>query len=189
MRDMHDDPFRPLPKHSFLEMIAKKEYLPDPSPSRRRKRPIECFYSYAHADEELRKELEKHLSILKRQEVITNWHDRKIEPGKEWNREIDEHLQTADIILLLISTDFLASDYCYDIEMKRAMERQEAKEARVIPVILRPVDWEKAPFAKLQALPRDAKAVTLWNNEDEAFSNIAAGIQKTVEQLSDGLDD
>jgi hypothetical protein len=101
---------------------------------------LEVFFSYAHEDEELRNRLAKHLSILKRQRLISAWHDRQIGAGKEWDREINEHLERAQIILLLVSAGFLASDYCYDIEMKRALERHEAKEARVIPIILKPVD-------------------------------------------------
>jgi hypothetical protein len=97
-------------------------------------------FSPTHKDEDLRDELEKHLSILKRQGVITAWYDRNITAGTEWAGEIDQHLNTASVILLLISADFLASDYCYAIELTRAMERHEDKEARVIPVILREVD-------------------------------------------------
>jgi len=145
--------------------------------------PIEVFYSYSHKDEELRDELEKHLSILRRQGVITGWHDRKISAGGEWAGEIDQHLNTAKVILLLISADFLASDYCYDVEMTRAMERHDNGDAQVIPVILRKVDWQGSPFGKLQALPTDAKPVTSWSNRDEAFANIAEGIRKAIEDL------
>ncbi|MBV9790152.1 MAG: right-handed parallel beta-helix repeat-containing protein [Chloroflexi bacterium] len=144
---------------------------------------IKVFYSYSHKDEQLRDELAKHLSILRRQGVISEWHDRKIGAGSEWAGEIDQHLNTAQIILLLISPDFLASDYCYDIEMKRAMERHDASEARVIPVILRPVLWMGMPFSKLQALPKDGKAVTLWQTLDEAFVSVAEGIRESVEDL------
>ncbi|MGH9766059.1 MAG: toll/interleukin-1 receptor domain-containing protein, partial [Blastocatellia bacterium] len=129
---------------------------------------IEIFFSYSHKDEELRDELSKHLVLLKRQHVITAWHDRRIGAGKEWEKEIDEHLSTADIILLLISSDFLASDYCYDVEVKTAMKRHDEGEARVIPVILRPVDLKGACFGKLQSLPRDARPVTDWPNRDKA---------------------
>jgi hypothetical protein len=144
---------------------------------------IEVFYSYSHKDEDLRDELEKHLSILKHQGVIQSWHDRRIGAGREWEAEIDTHLNTAHIILLLISADFLASDYCYDVEMKRAMERHEAKEACVIPVMLRPCDWRGAPFGKLQALPKDAKPVTSWPDLDEAFLNVAQGIRAAAEGI------
>jgi TIR domain-containing protein len=80
--------------------------------------PVSVFYSYAHQDEALRQQLEAHLSLLCRQGLISEWHDREILPGAEWAGEIDAHLQTASIILLLISANLLASDYCYDIEMQ-----------------------------------------------------------------------
>ena len=144
---------------------------------------VEVFYSYSHKDEDLRKELEKHLKILERRGVITGWHDRKIGAGEEWKGEIDEHLESADVILLLISSDFIASDYCYSIEMTRALQRHDAGEARVIPIFLRPVNWKGAPFGKLQALPTDAKPVTSWSNQDEAFSLVSEGIERAVETL------
>src|SRR5258708_5028821 len=111
---------------------------------------LEIFYSYAREDGRLRKKLEQQLSLLKRRGMISAWHDRKIVPGKKWANEIDTHLNTAQLILLLVSPDFIASDYCYSLEMKRALERHDAGEARVIPVILRAVDWTDTPFGKLQ---------------------------------------
>jgi len=125
--------------------------------------PVEVFYSYAHEDEAFRTTLEKHLSLLRRQGVITAWHDRHILPGTDWAQAIDEHLESASVILLLISADFLASDYCYGVEMQRALERHQANEARVVPILLRPVDWHGAPFAHLQALPTDVKPITSWH--------------------------
>ncbi|MDF5707062.1 MAG: toll/interleukin-1 receptor domain-containing protein [Nostoc sp. S4] len=148
---------------------------------------IEVFYSYAHEDEKLRDKLEKHLTLLKREGVITGWHDRKIGAGKEWQNEIDTHLDSSHIILLLISPDFIASDYCWDVEVKRAMERHEAKEARVIPVILDFVDWKSAPFGKLQALPKNAKPVKEWGNRDKAFLSVAEGIRLVVKELAVNL--
>ena len=146
---------------------------------------IEVFFSYASEDEKLRNQLEKHLSILKRQGVITGWHHRKITAGKEWKNDIDIHLNAAQVILLLISSDFTYSDYCWDVELKRAMERHEAQEARVIPVILKPVDnWQSTPFGKLQPLPKDGKPVIKWGNRDEAFVSIAQGIREAVEDLT-----
>ncbi len=147
-------------------------------------KPIKLFFSYSHKDEDLRDELVKHLSILKRQGVLEAWHDRDIDAGTEWATEIDEHLNEAQIILLLISADFMASDYCYDIEMKRAMERHDANEAVVIPVILRSCVWQGAPFGKLLGLPKDMKPVDAWTNSDQAFTNIAQGIRKVVEKLT-----
>jgi tetratricopeptide (TPR) repeat protein len=145
--------------------------------------PVELFYSYAHEDEELRDELEKHLSVLKRDSVITSWHDRKIELGADWARQIDEHINTAQIILLLVSADFLASDYCYGVEMKRALERHRAKEARVIPVILRPCDWARSELGALQALPSGARAVTKWPLKDDALHDVAKGLRQIVAEL------
>jgi len=146
---------------------------------------LTLFYSYAHKDEHLRKELDKQLSLLKRQGHLSTWYDRNISAGTEWAQEIDTRLNSADILLLLVSADFLASDYCYSIEMKRAMQRHETKAALVIPVILRAVEWEDAPFGKLQALPTDARAVTSWPNRDEAFKDVAGGIRKAVMELQD----
>jgi Flp pilus assembly protein TadD len=146
-------------------------------------RAISIFYSYAHEDTELRDELDKHLAAMKRNNLIVGWHNRDIQAGTEWEQKINEHLDTAQIILLLISSDFIASDYCYSIEMNRAMERHERREARVIPIILRPVDTEGTPFSKLEMLPTDRKPVTDWPNRDSAFVNIAQGIRKIVENF------
>jgi TIR domain len=149
------------------------------------KKALEVFFSYSHKDRDLRDQLETHLSLLKNQGVVSSWHDRKIIAGTEWAREIDAHLNTAQIVLLLISADFIASTYCYDIEVKRAMERHYAGKARVIPIILRYCDWHHAPFGKLQALPTDGKPVDSrnWYNKDEAFHNVTQGIRKAVEDL------
>lgn len=146
--------------------------------------PARVFISYTRRDEPLKDELLKHLSILKRQSVIETWHDRMIEAGGDWEGEIDQHLEAADIVLLLISSDFLASDYCWDVEVKRALERHESGDTRVVPIILRQVDWKGAPFAKLQALPKDAKPVCDWPNRDAAFTDVAKGIRRVVESRS-----
>lgn len=145
--------------------------------------PIEVFFSYAHEDEELRDQLEKHLSTLKKNGFIAGWHDRKIGAGEEWEGQIDKHINSAKIILLLVSADFLASDYCYDVEMRRAIERHEAGEARIIPIILRDVDWVGVPFSSFKMLPSDAKPLTTWENRDRAFADVARGIRKAVEDI------
>lgn len=144
--------------------------------------PVDAFYSYSPKDERLRNELENHLALLQRQGVIKGWYDRRIQAGDERQSEIDEHLNSARIILLLVSVDFIASDYCYGLEMERALERHERGEAIVIPIILRPVDWESSPFGKLQALPKDNRPVTKWSDRDEAFANIAQDIRKVIEK-------
>jgi internalin A len=141
------------------------------------------FFSYSHKDEGLRDELETHLKLLQRQQVISTWHDRKILPGREWDHEIDVRLERAAIILLLVSADFVASDYCWDEEVARAMQRHEAREAVVIPVWLRSCDLKGAPFSKLNWLPTDHKAVTAWADRDAAWTNIAARIREVAENF------
>src|SRR5260370_8962439 len=110
---------------------------------------IEVFYSYAQEDESLRNELEKHLSVLQDRGLISSWYDRQIFAGTDWAKDIDVHLEIASLILLLVSSDFLASNYCYGVEMKRALERHHANKARVIPILLRPGVWHATPFQHL----------------------------------------
>ena len=138
------------------------------------------FFSYSHADEALCNELQKQLIMLERSGAIESWHDRCLKAGEEFGPTIDAELERADIILLLVSPDFLASHYCYDIEMKRAMERHEEGSARVIPVILRPCDWPSAPFGKLIGIPTNGIAVTLWPNQDSAFLDVAQHIRNSL---------
>ena len=150
--------------------------------------PLKIFFCYAREDERLLKKLETHLMALRRQGLIDIWHDRNISAGTEWEREINKHLNEADIILLLISPDFMASEYCYSKEMKWAMDRHDLGEALVIPVILRPVDnWKEAPFGKLQALPRNGKPVTStsWGKLDIALSNVSQGILRVIYEITD----
>ena len=146
------------------------------------------FVSYSHMDEQHKDELEKHLAVLKRKGLISVWHDRRIVPGSEFDPEIGEHLEEADIILLLASSDFLASDYCYTIEMKRAMERHELEEARVVPVILRPCAWHKAPFGKLQAVPKDGKPITKYPNIDEAYLEVEQAVERILNEMGASSD-
>lgn len=135
------------------------------------------FFSYSHADSELRDQLEKHLAMLKRQGRIDAWHDRKIVAGDSLDDRISEHLEKADIILLLLSSDFLASEYCYGVEVSRALERSQRGEARVIPVVLRPCDWKTGPFGGLLAAPTDGKPVTRWTDRDEAWLDVVEAIK------------
>ena len=147
---------------------------------------VTIFFCYAREDELLLEKLKTHLRPLKYQGLIDVWYDRHILAGAEWKSEISRHLNKAQIILLLVSPDFMNSDYCYGIEMKRAMERHEAGEAQVIPIILRPVYWIESPFGKLQALPVDATPVmsSKWHNIDEAFFNIAEGISQVINKFN-----
>jgi len=142
------------------------------------------FFSYAHRDKWLRDRLEAHLSNLKYRGLITTWYDREIGAGEEWARQIDIYLNKAHIILLLISADFMASQYCYSVEMKQALERHERREADVIPILLRPVLYTDAPFAKLQMLPTNGRPVIRWRDRDSAFFDIACGIERVAQKYS-----
>lgn len=142
------------------------------------------FFSYSHLDEPLREELEIHLSALKRQGVIETWHDRRIGAGEEFCSAISKNLEEADIILLLVSPYFIASDYCYDIEVTRALERHKAGEARVIPVILHPCDWKSLPFGKLLATPTDGKPISKFPNQHDAFLEVALAIRKAADEIN-----
>src|SRR5437762_11205954 len=139
------------------------------------------FISYAHADEELKKELDKYLKVLKRSGKIESWNDRELIAGQEWDDVIMSELAKANVILLLISVDFNASDFIWDKELASAMKRHEAGTAHVVPIILRKCEWSSLPYAKLQALPRNAKPVTEYPNRDEALTEIAVGIEKLVD--------
>lgn len=161
----------------FLQHVQEETEAPPAS------QPLSVFISYAEEDEPYREALDKHLGILKRLNLIEAWSDRRISPGQEWSEAIDENLEKAHIILLLISVDFINSDYCWGVELERAMARHEAKEARVIPVFVRPVDWTGAPFGKLQALPDRAEPVQKWESEDEALAKVASGIRTVVDEL------
>jgi len=141
------------------------------------------FFSYSHKDEQLRNELETHLALLKRQGIITTWHDRRISAGSEIDQSISNELESAQVIVLLVSANFLASNYCYEKEMDRALERHKKRSAIVIPVILHPCDWNSAPFGSLRATPTDGKPVSMFANLHEAFSIITKDIREALEKI------
>ena len=147
---------------------------------------LKVFFCYAHEDELLLNKIKMQLRPLERQGLIEQWHDREISAGAEWEREIDKHLNTAQIILLLISPDFMNSEYCYNVEVKQAIERHKRGEACVIPIILRPVYWQ-GEFGILQALPKDALPLTDpgWHSVDQACFNVAEGIRHVIQELSE----
>lgn len=149
-----------------------------------RMKPLIVFISYSHKDEEYRTRLEVHLAMLKRQCVIELWHDRCIEAGQELHDKIDSHLATDDIILLLISPDFLASNYCYEKEMTRAIQRHQLGTARVIPVILRPCDWQHPPIDRLMAVPADGRPISRFTDPDEPFLEVTRAIRDVAEKFS-----
>jgi predicted nucleotide-binding protein len=152
-------------------------------------KPARVFISYSHKDAAYLEKLETHLSLLRRQGIVESWNDRAIPAGDKWSQQIDKNIKSADIIILLISSDFLASDYCYDVEVKQALAMHNAGEAVVIPLILRPCDWGSAPFSRLQALPRDAKPVSTFIDQDEAFMQVVREIRRIAESIepSEGL--
>ena len=152
--------------------------------------PVSLFYSYAHEDEALRDELRGHLKILERRGLLSSWHDREIKPGEDWHQKIDAQLQMCDLVLLLVSKDFIESDYIFGNELTVAMQRHEAGLATVVPIVVRAIDIEPddrdaLPFLKLQALPTDMRPVTSWPNRDEAWTNVAKGLRATVKAIHD----
>jgi hypothetical protein len=147
--------------------------------------PVRLFCSYSHKDNDLRAQLEAHLALLRRRGKIQEWHDSKIGGGEEFENIIDQNLEASRIILLLVSHNFFASDYCYDKEMTPALKKHKAGEARVIPIILRPVDWIEAPFAYLKVLPTGAKPVTEWRDRNGAWADVSRGIRLAIEALHD----
>jgi hypothetical protein len=162
---------------------AKIDALTKKEGQRRKTKTVKIFYCYARKDKVLRDELEKHLIALERSDQVITWHDRKILPGAEWKHEISNQLDTSDIILLLMSPNFIQSDYCYGIEMQRALERHRAGAVHVIPIILRPCDWKAMPLHALQALPEDGKPISKWRNRDDAFQDVVKGIRQVIDAL------
>jgi TIR domain/Domain of unknown function (DUF4062) len=164
---------------------ALDEYYILPAAPYSGKREQRVFVSYSHRDERYRQRLDISLTSLRRNGLISVWHDEKILPGQDWDREINENLNAADIVLLLVSPDFLASDFVYSHEISRALERHRDGAATVVPIILRPADWQNSPLGMLQALPREGRPVLTWSNRDEAWLDVTQGLR----QLISGQDD
>ncbi len=144
---------------------------------------LRIFCGYAHEDQAHFRQLKAALAVLIRQEAVSIWHDGDLLPGDQWEYEIERELNTADIILLLISPAFITSDYCWSKEMHWAITRHTIGEARVIPILLKPTPgWKTTPLGALQALPTEAKPITTWNNRDQAFATIAKGINNVIQQ-------
>lgn len=140
---------------------------------------MKLFYSYCHSDKEFREDMEHHLSVLERSGEISEWCDREILPGQNFVEEIDRQMDAADIIVLLISSDFLASPACVQ-EMTTALNLREKKATTVIPVIVRPCDWKHSEISSLLALPTNGLPITEWSNRDKAFLSITDGIRSTT---------
>ncbi|MDF7807251.1 toll/interleukin-1 receptor domain-containing protein [Pontiellaceae bacterium B12219] len=148
---------------------------------------VQIFISYCHADDAYRAELEAHLSMLKKNKHVTSWTDRCIVGGEDWSKEISTKLEQAHIILLLISVDFLKSDYCYEVEAKRALERHKAGDSVIIPIVLRHCDWKESPFGRIQGYPKNAHPIKAWSDKDEAWLNVIDGIKDSISKFRDTL--
>jgi len=146
--------------------------------------PLNVFMSYAHEDEAHRETLARHLRALEDEGLIRLWHDRKITAGREWAGAIDEALADSQIVLLLISADFLASEYCNDKELTEAIRLHDARRARVIPVILRSCDWEHSRFARFNALPPDGKTIAEARHPDQRFKAVAKGLRDAISDMT-----
>ncbi len=171
--------------YSYLDNLddyfPAEEEAAGTSLSEAQKKPaIEVFVAFSTKDDEHRETLLNHLSPLKREGKVSIWHCRKIDAGEEWESEINQHINSAGLILLLISADFFASNYCYEKEMTRALERHRAGDAKVIPIILRDCDWQHSPLATLQALPTDGKPIISWTNWDDGYADVARGIRAAI---------
>jgi hypothetical protein len=145
------------------------------------RQPLEVFISYAPADEQYLLALESHLALLQRQRTIEPWHARKVSAGQDWRDVVDVRLETANIILLLVSSDFIASDHLYDVEVKRALERRVRGHALVVCVLLRSCDWESAPFGEFCVLPKNRKPISQWQDRDAALTEVVKAIRGMVE--------
>jgi hypothetical protein len=144
---------------------------------------LKVFVSYSHVDEKLKDAVLRHLKPLERMNLITEWHDRKLLAGDAWGDVISRNLEEADIVLLLVSIDFINSKYCYDVELDRALERHAEGTCRVVPIILRGCLWQHTPFSKLQALPRDGKPAVSWPDIDEALATVAEALRAMAEDV------
>ncbi len=145
---------------------------------------VKVFFSYSHSDETDRNELETHLAILKRQGLIETWYDRRILAGKGLSKEIDQNLLGSNLVLLLTSPDFLASDYCYSNEMQKALEMRRQGLVWVIPIILEHCDWKNTPLKDLLACPQDGKPVSDYPNPNKAYNEIVQDIRRVIDEIS-----
>ena len=142
-------------------------------------------FSYAHEDGDMLRELRNHLKSLEHQRLIKSWVDRDIDPGMDFRSEINVEFNRADIVLLLISSAFIASDFCYRTEMTIALERKEKEGTVVIPVILRPCAWKKLPFGKLIAVPEDGTPIVKYYNRDDAYLEVVEAVEKVALKIAD----
>jgi internalin A len=180
----HDDQVIVLDVPTLIDGVEERPpRIGHPAPDLATGSPVKIVFSYSHRDEELRDQLETHLKLLQRNGLISSWHDRKILGGEKWAGVIDDNFKRADLVLPLLSADFLASEYCYETEMKLALDRHARGEVEIVPIVLRACDWTGSSLGHLQARPTNARPVTSWDNRDEAWVDVAVGIKAVVEAL------
>jgi TIR domain/Putative peptidoglycan binding domain len=145
---------------------------------------LRLFWSYAHEDDQMRRELHTHLAPLRNEQLLVDWSDRDITPGTDWDTEISARLSSSNIVLVLVSADFLASSYAYGKELRRALELHDSGVLTVVPVILRPSLWRNLPIGRLQALPQDARPISTWEDRDSAYLSVVEGLATLARELS-----
>lgn len=166
----------------FLYIFALIKFLSPIAPSLMNE-PVKIFISYTQADESYKNELTIQLKLLKMQKLVEAWSDQEILPGQEWDAEIKEQLDEAEVILFLVSTDFLVSDYVNDVEIKKALERYDKGEVIIIPIVVRPTQFSGFEISKFQALPAKAKPISQWDDKDNAWLDVSNGIKKVIQSI------
>jgi len=163
--------------HDFEVLLDKKP-----------QQPIKVFFSYSHKDTDFMKHLSVHLAPLRRLEKIEVWTDKAIQAGEEWDVEIENNLRDSNVILLLVSADFVASSYIWKKEIPMALKLEKETKARVVPIYLRPFDFSGLNFSKNQMIPKDSgenlKAISQWENMDEAYMEVAGKIREVIESFN-----
>jgi hypothetical protein len=149
-------------------------------------KPLRIFYSYSKQDQELLDRLLSHMRVLERVGLIEEWSNTAIQPGDDRNLTTEKYLRNADIILLLISANFINTDFCYEVELSLALQEHQRGKALVIPIFLRPCSWQDTPIAQLQGLPRNNQSITshpYWSDQDEAFYEIVQELKLLIRKL------
>jgi internalin A len=186
LQEVYGDEILQLNVKTLLDGVDLEGVRPASTDPDRRRAAVEAFISFSHRDEALRAELDTHLKLLRRLSILDTWSDRCITVGDDWRGQIHDAMERANLILFLISAEFIASDYCWDVEMKRALERADEGSAVIVPIIVRTCLWKEAPFARFQVLPDNGKAVTAGtarSAKDKAWTNVAEGIKGKAKQL------
>jgi hypothetical protein len=141
------------------------------------------FLSYAHEDRDIVAELRKHLAPLQHEQIVTDWYDLELMPGDDWDREILSQLASSDLVIVMISADFLASNYAYGRELRLALNLHDQERVHLLPVIGRNCKWQNLPFARLQVLPEGAVAINSWQSRDDAFVSVVLGVERVAREI------